>query len=47
MLEAAFVMTTAYNYLFEVLDPISYEILGRAPGDVFQRHFLTLFCEFD
>ncbi len=35
MMEAAIVMSDTFNWLFQTLDPKSYEILGNIPGTIF------------
>ncbi len=35
MMEAAIVMSDTFNWLFQALDPKSYEILGNIPGIYF------------
>ncbi len=47
MIEAAMVMGDVFNFLFQQLDPLNHEILGIVPATVFQKHFTTLFAEFD
>ena len=45
--ESNTVMKSAFDYLFEKLDPISFKILGTTPGDYFGNHYATLFYDFD
>ena len=40
-------MKSAFDFLFEKLDPPSYKILGSTPGDYFGNHFATLFYDFN
>lgn len=47
MIEAAMVNGSVFDFLFERLDPESFKILGSTPSNVFQKHFTTLFCEFN
>ena len=43
--ESNTVMKSAFNFLFEKLDPMSFKILGTTPGDYFGSHFATLFYD--
>ena len=45
--ESNTVMKSAFDYLFEKLDPISFKILGTTPGDYFGNNFATLFYDFN
>ena len=47
MIEAAMVTGSVFDFLFEKLDPESFKILGSTPSNVFQKHFTTLFSEFN
>ena len=46
MTEAAMVMSSAFDFLFEIIDPQSFKALKNTPSNVFQKHFTTLFTEF-
>jgi hypothetical protein len=41
------VLSKTFNYIFELIDPEMFEILGNIPSLVFIRHFINLFTEFE